>query len=103
MLNTIDAKHFLPAIPHKPMGRYAHLIVLRVTDSYSLFQTDGELNKARVQAGLQDKTPMTRIALFKRKQSSPERLEGRQLLRRYGLVAADCPAHAAASSFEIDR
>jgi len=103
MLNTIDAKHFLPTIPHKPMGRYAHLIVLRVTDSYSLFQTDGELNKARVQAGLKDKTPMTRIALFKRKQSSPERLEGRQLLRRYGLVAADCPAHAVAPGFAVER
>lgn len=102
-LQTIDAKHFWPAIPHKPMGRYAHLIVLRVTDSYSLFQTDGELNKARVQAGLQDTTPMTRIALFKRKQSSPERLEGRQLLRRYGFVAADCPAHADGGKFTVRR
>lgn len=103
MLKAIDAKHFLPAIPHKPMGRYAHLVVLRMTDSYSLFQTDGELNKARVQAGLKDKTPMTRIALFKRKQSSPERLEGRQLLRRYGLVAADCPAHADGAKFVVER
>lgn len=102
-LKKINSAHFLSAVPHKPMGRYVHLIVLRVTDSYALFQTDGELNKARVQAGLKDPAPMTRIALFKRKQSSPERLEGRQLLRRYGLVAADCPARAAGDSFVVDR
>jgi len=102
-LKTIDSVHFLSAIPHKPMGHYVHLIVLRVTDSYSLFQTDGELNKARVQAGLKETTPMTRIALFKRKQSSPERLAGRQLLRRYGLLAIDCPACAGSGGFTIDR
>jgi len=102
-LKSINSSHFLSTVPHKPMGRYAHLIVLRVTDSYSLFQTDGELNKARVQAGLVDKTPMTRIALFKRKQSSPERLEGRQLLRRYGVVAADCPAHSVGANFGVQR
>jgi CRISPR-associated protein Csc2 len=71
------------------MGRYAHIITIRVTDSYPLFQTDGELNTARVMAGLADKEPMTRITIFKRKQSTPERLVGRELLRRYGFISGD--------------
>src|SRR6266849_6668264 len=75
-------------IPKLPMGKYAHIITLRETNSFALFQTDGELNISRVskgrKAGNQDQT--TRIVLFKRKQSTPERLTGRELLRRYGLV-----------------
>jgi CRISPR-associated protein Csc2 len=40
-------------------------------------------------AGLADKEPMTRITIFKRKQSTPERLVGRELLRRYGFISGD--------------
>jgi len=68
------------------MGRYAHIIVLRETNSFALFQTDGELNICRVSLGRKEQTPVTRIVLFKRKQSTPERLTGRELLRRYGMV-----------------
>lgn len=82
-LKTIDAKHFHSEIPSKPMGKYAHFITIRVTESYPLFQTDGELNKARVRAGIQNNEPISRLAMFKRKQSSPERLTGRELLRNY--------------------
>lgn len=78
---------FPDAVPPSPMGHYAHIILLRETDSYALFQTDGELNTARVQAGVADKTLMTRIILFKRKQTTPERLTGRELLRHYGLIS----------------
>ncbi|MEQ8956612.1 MAG: type I-D CRISPR-associated protein Cas7/Csc2, partial [Coleofasciculus sp. C2-GNP5-27] len=45
--------------------------------------TDGELNKARVRAGIQQKETISRLAMFKRKQSTPERLTGRELLRNY--------------------
>jgi CRISPR-associated protein Csc2 len=82
-LKTIDSKHFHTEIPAKPMGKYAHFITIRVTESYPLFQTDGELNKARVRAGIQHGEPISRLAMFKRKQSSPERLTGRELLRNY--------------------
>jgi CRISPR-associated protein Csc2 len=82
-LNTIDSKFFHAAIPAKPMGKYAHFITIRVTESYPLFQTDGELNKARVRAGIEHKEPISRLAMFKRKQSTPERLTGRELLRNY--------------------
>lgn len=82
-LKTVDAKFFHNEIPAKPMGKYAHFITVRVTESYPLFQTDGELNKAKVRAGIQYPESISRLAMFKRKQSTPERLTGRELLRNY--------------------
>jgi len=84
-LTTVDAKQFHSEIPSKPMGKYVHFVTIRITESYPLFQTDGELNKARVRAGTkpQYSAPISRLAMFKRKQSSPERLTGRELLRNY--------------------
>lgn len=80
---------FLGQVPPKPMGRYAHIITLRVTESYPLFQTDGELNTARVAAGVVNPEIITRVTMFKRKQTTPERLTGRELLRRYGFISGD--------------
>lgn len=89
-LKTVDSKFFHDAIPYKPMGKYVHFITIRVTESYPLFQTDGELNKARVSAGIKQKEPIiSRLAMFKRKQSTPERLVGRELLRAYGFMTAE--------------
>jgi CRISPR-associated protein Csc2 len=86
-LNSLEAfDAFHQEIPKFSMGKYAHIVVLRETNSFALFQTDGELNISRVSLGRKDATPGTRIVLFKRKQSTPERLTGRELLRRYGLV-----------------
>jgi CRISPR-associated protein Csc2 len=85
-LKSIETKLFHTEIPYKPMGKYVHFLTIRVTESYPLFQTDGELNKARVSAGIQDKTPISRLVMFKRKQSTPERLVGRELLRKYGQI-----------------
>lgn len=87
-LNSLETSNvFHQDIPKLPMGKYAHIIVLRETNSFALFQTDGELNISRVSLGRKEQTPGTRIVLFKRKQSTPERLTGRELLRRYELVA----------------
>lgn len=85
-LETVDV--FQQAIPKLPMGKYAHVIMLRETNSFALFQTDGELNISRVSLGrkAENQSLTTRIVLFKRKQSTPERLTGRELLRRYGMV-----------------
>jgi CRISPR-associated protein Csc2 len=88
-LKTVDTKHFHADIPYKPMGKYAHFLTVRITESYPLFQTDGELNKSRVRAGIDDKTTISRLTMFKRKQSTPERLVGRELLRNYGLMTAE--------------
>ncbi len=88
LLKSIESKFFHSEIPYKPMGKYVHFLTVRVTESYPLFQTDGELNKARVSAGIKDRTPISRLAMFKRKQSTPERLVGRELLRNYGFMTA---------------
>ena len=90
-LKTVDSQFFHANIPYKPMGKYVHFLTVRVTESYPLFQTDGELNKARVRSGIQDQKPISRLTMFKRKQSTPERLVGRELLRNYGFMTAeDC-------------
>ncbi|WP_448603894.1 type I-D CRISPR-associated protein Cas7/Csc2 [Thermoleptolyngbya sp.] len=91
LLKSVDAKFFHAEIPYKPMGKYAHFLTIRITESYPLFQTDGELNKARVRAGLIDRSTISRLSMFKRKQSTPERLVGRELLRTYDFVKpAEC-------------
>ncbi len=82
-------KHFHKEIPLRPSAKYAHILVLRKTESYAVFKTDGELNTARVSAGLEDKTQISRLTIFKRKQSTPERLTGREVLRRYELLPVD--------------
>lgn len=89
ILKTVESKFFQAEIPYKPMGKYVHFLTVRITESYPLFQTDAELNKARVRAGVKDKTTISRLSMFKRKQSTPERLVGRELLRNYGLITAE--------------
>jgi CRISPR-associated protein Csc2 len=71
------------------MGKYVHFVLLRETSSYSLFQTDGELNLARVSKGLTNQEVISRIIMFKRKQTTPERLTGRELLRKYDIISSD--------------
>ncbi len=89
-LNSLKTDYFHTAIPELPMGKYAHIVVVRETNSFPLFQTDGELNTAYVKAGLlpAHQAPRARITMFKRKQTSAERLHGRELLRRYGIISA---------------
>ncbi|MFZ5916084.1 MAG: type I-D CRISPR-associated protein Cas7/Csc2 [Chloroflexota bacterium] len=91
MLDSLqgNAALFLDAIPQVPQGRYVHFALVRETESFPLFQTDGTLNVIRVQAGLKRSAPLSRLVMFKRKQSSPERLTGRELLRYYDIISAD--------------
>ncbi|MBM3236070.1 type I-D CRISPR-associated protein Cas7/Csc2 [Candidatus Poribacteria bacterium] len=84
----VKKEFFLERIPKAPQGRYVHLVLVRETESFPIFQTDGSLNIAKVRAGLKEENNrnLTRLAMFKRKQSSPERLTGRELLRRFGIT-----------------
>ena len=84
--DLVPENSFLDQIPKAPTGRYAHLIVVRETESFPVFQTDGTLNIAKVKAGLQSDESLIRLAMLKRKQSSPERLTGRELLRSTGIT-----------------
>ncbi len=47
-----DAALFHAAIPFKPAGKYVHFVLLRETESFPIFQTDGSLNVIRVRGGL---------------------------------------------------
>lgn len=84
---SLNTNWFPQAVPAKPTGYYAHIIVVRETTSYAVFQTDGELNTVRVTKGLKNYDLMTRLTMFKRKQTTPERLTGRELLRRYNFLS----------------
>lgn len=87
----VPAKAFLPSLPKTPQGRYAHIILVRETESYPIFQTDGTLNIAKVRKGLAQAHAdnVIRLTLFKRKQTSPERLVGRELLRLVGITQTE--------------
>ena len=74
-MSTFNADWFPTQVPPKPSGHYAHIIMLRVTESYPLFQTDGELNTARVSAGaaasvIQQMTSTSTIATYTATDSS---------------------------------
>ena len=77
------------AFPRLASGKYVHFILLRHSQSFPVFQTDGILNTARTQAGLETKESLSRLVLFKRKQTTPERLMGRELLRSLNITSAD--------------
>lgn len=87
--NLIPSEVFLDRVPKVPQGKYAHIIMLRETESFPIFQTDGSLNAVKVRAGFQQDKNVMRIIMFKRKQVAPERLVGRELLRRHGITQAD--------------
>jgi CRISPR-associated protein Csc2 len=86
----LDLSFFHKVLPNRPNGKYAHIITLRETQGYTILQTDGDLNRVRVSAGKQVDNPMTRIVFFKRKQTTPERLNGRELLRNTGILPDEC-------------
>jgi CRISPR-associated protein Csc2 len=80
---------FHVAFPRLASGKYVHFLMVRHSQSFPVFQTDGVLNTARTQAGLVTKDFISRLVMFKRKQVSPERLVGRELLRTIGLISSE--------------
>ncbi len=80
---------FQSAFPRLAAGKYIHFIMVRHSQSFPVFQTDGVLNTARTQAGLKNQEQISRLVMFKRKQITPERLGGRELLRSLNLTSAN--------------
>jgi CRISPR-associated protein Csc2 len=71
-----------------PKRRFISLVVLRKTESETIFRTEGSgepMCSEFVQAGLVDKTVIQRLVMTKRKQVAPERRYGREFLRAYEL------------------
>jgi len=81
------AHRFVPEIPQTPTGRYASIILLRETKSYSIFTTEGgeQQDVEQTQAGLRHTERVDRLVMFKRKQVAPERRTGKALLRQVGI------------------
>jgi CRISPR-associated protein Csc2 len=89
MLETLKPD-FHTAFPRLASGKYVHFFMVRHSQSFPVFQTDGVLNTARTQAGLnaedeKSRQAISRLVMFKRKQITPERLAGRELLRSLGI------------------
>ena len=72
-----------------PRGRYANLLIVRKTESETIFRTEGSgegLVKEIVTAGVTNATPIRRVMISKRKQTAVERRTGRELLREHELL-----------------
>ncbi len=80
---------FHTALPRLASGKYVHFIMLRHSQSFPVFQTDGVLNTTRTKSGLTTPELISRLVMFKRKQTTPERLSGRELLRSLSLTSSE--------------
>jgi CRISPR-associated protein Csc2 len=74
-----------------PKGRTIGLVVLRTTQSETIFRTEGTgepMCSEYVQAGLLSEHDFSipRLVMTKRKQIAPERRKGREFLRSHGLL-----------------
>ncbi len=72
-----------------PQSRFLTLIILRKAESEMIFRTEGSgegLARDSVHAGLEDRDPISRVTISKRKQTAVERRTGRELLRQHNLL-----------------
>lgn len=88
ILNQYD-DYLLDRYSNFPRGRYVSLLIVRKTESETIFRTEGSgegLVKETVIAGIQKTKPIRRVVISKRKQTAVERRVGRELLREYSLL-----------------
>ncbi|BAZ20076.1 hypothetical protein NIES4073_09500 [Kalymmatonema gypsitolerans NIES-4073] len=72
-----------------PKGRFISLVVLRKTQSETIFRTEGSgepICSEFVQAGINDEDIIQRLVMTKRKQVAPERRYGREFLRAHEVL-----------------
>ena len=72
-----------------PKGRFISLVVLRTTQSETIFRTEGSgepMCSEFVPAGLSEQSIIQRLVMTKRKQVAPERRYGREFLRAHELL-----------------
>src|SRR5579859_211439 len=83
--------YLLPRYSKFPYGRYVSLLIVRKTESETIFRTEGSgegLVKEIVIAGATatNAVPIRRVVISKRKQTAVERRTGRELLREHGML-----------------
>src|SRR5437899_2098532 len=84
--------YLLPKYNNFPQGHYVSLIVIRKTESETIFRTEGSgegLVKETVIAGLNNSQRIRRVVISKRKQTAVERRVGREVLREHNLLKND--------------
>jgi len=84
--------YLLPKYNNFPQGRYVSLVVIRKTESETIFRTEGSgegLVKETVIAGLNNFQRIRRVVISKRKQTAVERRVGREVLREHNLLKND--------------
>ncbi|NER52438.1 MAG: type I-D CRISPR-associated protein Cas7/Csc2, partial [Symploca sp. SIO1A3] len=72
-----------------PKGRTIGFVVLRTTQSETIFRTEGTgepMCSEYVQAGVENTESIPRLVMTKRKQVAPERRRGREFLRSHELL-----------------
>ena len=90
MLNQYS-DYLQPNYSNFPYGRYVSLLLIRKTESETIFRTEGSgegLVKEIVMSGIDEEkaVPMRRVVISKRKQTAVERRTGRELLREHDLL-----------------
>lgn len=90
MLNQYS-KYLVDEYNNFPRGRYVSLLVIRKTESETIFRTEGSgegLVKETVTAGMSEANtfPLRRVVISKRKQTAVERRVGRELLREHNML-----------------
>lgn len=84
------SNYLVPEYSNFPYGRYVNLLLIRKTESETIFRTEGSgegLAKEYVRAGLDAKSKvLRRVVISKRKQTAVERRTGRELLREHNLL-----------------
>src|SRR4051812_12136025 len=88
-----------------PRGRYVNLIIVRKTESETIFRTEGsgeDLSKEMVRAGRMTNSPVVRrVVISKRKQTAVERRKGRELLREHSLLLKPPPENKKAQIYGV--
>jgi CRISPR-associated protein Csc2 len=85
------SEYLLPRYSGFPLGRYVSLVIVRKTESETIFRTEGSgegLVKETVMAGMvpAHAKPMRRVVISKRKQTAVERRAGREVLREHSML-----------------
>ncbi|BAZ67346.1 hypothetical protein NIES4106_21010 [Fischerella sp. NIES-4106] len=90
--NEKYSKFLLDRYHEYPQGKYVNLILIRKTESETIFRTEGSgepLCREFVNAGVQKRKtdPIQRVVITKRKQTAVERRTGREDLRKQNLLS----------------
>ncbi|MEH2035780.1 type I-D CRISPR-associated protein Cas7/Csc2 [Nostoc sp.] len=90
--NEKYSKFLLDRYHEYPQGKYVNLILIRKTESETIFRTEGSgepLCREFVNAGVHKRKidPIQRVVITKRKQTAVERRTGREDLRKQNLLS----------------